>query len=180
MSGFWEYLVLRAARSTHGDERGAAALEFALIAPVLLLILFGVLGWGLWLNDGMNLRQGVREASRQGVVNSFGSTSSCGATYATTPSSDIQNLVCQTKSASRGITGKTYVKVALPAGWHRGDNLVVCSMINSDRIPSIVPLPNGGWIKASSQMAIEVANQGQVETGGAEALPAGADWSWCT
>ncbi len=181
MSVFREYLVFGTGlRSARRSDRGAAALEFALVAPVVLVILFGVLTWGLWLNDAMNLRQGVREASRQGVVNNFGPTTSCGASYGVTPSPDIQALVCQTKAAGNGITGDTVVKVLLPGGWVRGQSLVVCTMIKSDRIPSMLPLPDHGIITSSSQMAIEVADPGQVESAGYENPPAGADWSWCT
>lgn len=162
------------------DSRGSAALEFALIAPLVLTILFGVLTWGLWLNDAMNLRQGVREASRQGVVGNFGPPPACSATYGATPSTDIQALVCQTKATSNGITGNTYVKVLLPDGWVRGKSLVVCTIIKSDRIPSMLPLPDHGVVTARSRMAIEVAAPGQVETGGYETPPSGTDWSWCT
>jgi hypothetical protein len=167
-------------QASRRDEHGAVVLEFALIAPIILMILFGVLTWGLWLNDAMNLRQGVREASRQGVVNNFGSTGSCGASYAVTPSADLQKLVCRTKDAGAGITGDTYVKVLLPGGWVRGSSLVVCTIIRSDRIPSMLPLPNGGVITSKSRMAIEVADPGQVETGGYETAPAGSDWTWCS
>jgi hypothetical protein len=139
-----------------------------------------VLSWGLWLNDALNLRQGVREASRQGVVDGFGATTSCGASYGAVPSPDIQALVCQTKAAANGITGRTYVKVLLPDGWVRGKSLRVCTIIKSDRIPSMIPLPDHGVVTASSQMAIEVAQPGQVEAGGYETPPAGTDWSWCT
>jgi hypothetical protein len=180
MSGFGEYAMFGAGSPGRRGQRGAVALEFALIAPLVLMILFGVLTWGLWLNDAMNLRQGVREASRQGVVNSFGSTTACGASYDVVPSPDIEKLVCQTKAAGAGITGDTVVKVELPDGWVRGGSLLVCTMIRSDRVPSVLPLPHDGLITSSSRMAIEVADPGQVETGGSEHAPSGADWSWCT
>lgn len=161
------------------DERGAVVLEFALIAPIILMILFGVLTWGLWLNDAMNLRQGVREASRQGVVNVFGSTTTCGATYDITPSDDIKKLVCSTKEAGKGLTGETYVKVLLPGHWVRGQSLVVCTMIKADRITSMIPLPDDGVIKSRSEMAIEMMDPGQTESAGQEHPPTGTDWSWC-
>ncbi len=164
------------------EQRGSAALEFALIAPVVLLILFGIMNWGLWLNDAMNLRQGVREASREGVVNQFGSTTACGATYGVgaTPSTHLQELVCSAKDAGAGLTGETYVKVLLPGGWVRGQPLVVCTMIKATRISSMIPLPSGGVIRSESRMAIETVTPGQTETAGYENPPAGTDWSWCT
>jgi Flp pilus assembly protein TadG len=163
----------------HGQERGAAALEFALVAPMVLVIMFTVLSYGLWFNDGMNLRQGAREAARQGVVGNFGSTTSCDTTYAgTPPSTNIQKLVCQAKSSISAVTGKTYVKVVLPDGWVRGKQLLVCTLVK-DTIPTIVSLPQGALIKSTSRMSIEVAVPMQAETGGQEVLPAGADWSFC-
>ena len=168
------------AQASRRVEHGAVVLEFALIAPIILMILFGVLTWGLWLNDALNLRQGVREASRQGVVNVFGSTAACGATYEVTPSTDIQKLICSTKESGKGLTGETYVKVLLPHGWVRGQSLVVCTMIKADRITSMIPLPDGGVVKSRSEMAIEMVTPGQTETAGQEKPPTGTDWLWCT
>lgn len=161
-------------------ETGAVVIEFALIAPLVLMILFGVLTYGLWLNDMLNLRQGVREASRQGVVNNFGSTTSCGASYATTPLTDLQKLVCLTKANVGAVTGPTYVKVLVPDGWVRGKQLVVCTQVKANRIASPVPLPANAVIKSVSRMSIEMVTPGQVETGGAENPPTGGDWTWCS
>ena len=162
------------------NESGAVVIEFALVAPMVIMLLLGMLTYGLWLNDMLNLRQGVREASRQGVVGSFGSSTSCGATYDMIPSSDIQKLVCLTKGAVGSLTGTTRVKVLLPDGWVRGKQLIVCTQVKATRIASPVPLPTNDIIRTSSRMAIEVANPGQVETGGAETPPSGGDWSWCS
>ncbi|QNN53150.1 TadE/TadG family type IV pilus assembly protein [Nocardioides mesophilus] len=161
-------------------ERGAAALEFGLISPLLFAVLFGTITYGLWLNDSMNLRQGLREASRQGVVANYGAVSSCATTYSIAPSANVKNLVCTTKSEVAAYTGKTYVKVLLPDGWVRGKELVVCGMIKADRLPGLVPLPNDRIIRFASRMSIETATPGQVETGGEEVPPSGVSWSWCT
>ncbi len=71
--------------SSKRRERGAAALEFGLVSPIVFAVLFGTLTYGLWFNDSLNLRQGLREASRQGVVENYGDQSSCGMTYAIDP-----------------------------------------------------------------------------------------------
>ncbi|NMM22100.1 MAG: hypothetical protein HHJ11_01130 [Phycicoccus sp.] len=34
-----------------GRDRGAAALEFALVMPVLFMLLIGIVNYGLWFND---------------------------------------------------------------------------------------------------------------------------------
>jgi hypothetical protein len=161
-------------------QRGAAALEFGLVSPIVFAVLFGTLTYGLWFNDSLNLRQGLREASRQGVVQNYGGSSSCGMTYTgTAPSDNIKKLMCRAESDVAAMTGDTSIKVVLPAGWVRGQELVVCGMIGADRLPGLVPLPDDRMIRWSSRMSIESAAPRQVETGGAEVLPAGASWTWC-
>ena len=161
-------------------ERGAAALEFGLVSPIVFAVLFGTLTYGLWFNDSLNLRQGLREASRQGVVQNYGTTSSCGMTYAgTAPSANIKKLMCRAQSGVNAMTGETYIKVLLPTGWVRGQELVVCGMVKAERLPGLVPLPDDRLIRWSSRMSIEAAAPQQVETGGTEVPPSGASWTWC-
>ena len=156
---------------------GAAALEFGLVSPIVFAVLFGTLTYGLWFNDSLNLRQGLREAARQGVVQNFGDSSSCGMTYAgTAPSDDIKKLMCRAESDVDAMTGATYIKVVLPDGWVRGHELIVCGMVKADRLPGLVPLPDDRMIAWESRMSIETATPGLTETGGAEVLPAGATW----
>jgi hypothetical protein len=163
----------------HRDERGAAALEFGLVMPLVFAVMFGILTYGLMLNDSLNLRQGLREASRQGVVGNFGSSASCGVTYAAAPSANLQMLVCQAQEDVGALTGGTYVKVVLPDGWVRGKELVVCGMVKADRVPGIVPLPGDRMLRFSSRMSIEKVAPGQVETGGEQVPPSGVTWAWC-
>jgi Flp pilus assembly protein TadG len=46
------------------NETGAAAVEFALILPVLLLILIGVIEFSLAFNAQLSLNQAAREGAR--------------------------------------------------------------------------------------------------------------------
>lgn len=50
-------------------ERGAALLEFALVSPVLLLILMGIIFGGLALNESVDETHLVDEAARYAAVN---------------------------------------------------------------------------------------------------------------
>jgi Flp pilus assembly protein TadG len=154
-------------------ERGASAVEFALLSPILFLLIFGIVGYGLWFNDSLNVRQGVREGARQAVVDNF--------TYAgCTTGSDMQKVACNTKAQIGGLTGSTYVKVIVPAGgWVQGQPLTVCAMVKSNATAGLVPLPSDGLIKSKTLMSIETVNAGQSETTYADAAPSGGDWSWC-
>jgi Flp pilus assembly protein TadG len=46
------------------NDRGAAAAEMALIMPVLLLIVFGIIDFGRMLNAQITLTQAAREGAR--------------------------------------------------------------------------------------------------------------------
>ena len=59
------------------SERGAAALEFALIVPILLLVVFGVINFGFLLSQKASLANAVRAGARYGSVNAYTSTHTC-------------------------------------------------------------------------------------------------------
>ena len=62
---------MTAARVRRGGEDGAAAVEFALLFPLFLVIVFGVINMGFGFNQKINLTQAAREASRYGATLSF-------------------------------------------------------------------------------------------------------------
>lgn len=161
------------ARARHAPV-GAAAVEFALVSGVFFLLLFGIIQYGLFFNDSLNTRQGVREAARQGVVRNF---AACGSA-----TNDLDKLRCNTKKEIGALTGPTYVKVVTPAGgWAKGKPLTICAMVESDGGLGLLPMPGGGWITSKTQMSIEQATA-PLPTGSASAdtLPAGVDWGWCS
>jgi Flp pilus assembly protein TadG len=45
-------------------DRGSVAVEFALLLPVLLLLIFGVIDFGRAINDQITLTQAAREGAR--------------------------------------------------------------------------------------------------------------------
>ena len=51
-------------RARRGADRGASAVEFALVLPVLLIIVFGVIDFGRMLNAQITLTEAAREGSR--------------------------------------------------------------------------------------------------------------------
>lgn len=52
---------------THRDE-GAATVEFALVAPIFLMLVFGIISFGIVFAQDLALGNGAREAARSGVV----------------------------------------------------------------------------------------------------------------
>jgi Flp pilus assembly protein TadG len=49
-------------------QRGAALVEFALVLPLLLLLVFGIIEFGLVLYDKTVITNASREAARYGIV----------------------------------------------------------------------------------------------------------------
>lgn len=63
-----------AGRRFGADERGAAAVEFAFVGPVLIFLLFAIVQFGLTLNNYLQLTNGVRVAGRQFAISRASST----------------------------------------------------------------------------------------------------------
>ena len=152
-----------------GDaDRGAAAVEFALVMPLLFLLLFGIIDYGLWFNDSLSLRQGVRESARQAVVRRMSST--C-------PGTGMAAVACGTRALAGGTA---YAKVFAPNGWARGEKVVVCAMVQATSITGFVPLPASGLIKSQTTMSIENVTPMPTDLSYSDLPPSGGDWTWCT
>jgi Flp pilus assembly protein TadG len=46
------------------DERGAAAVEMAIVLPVLILLVFGIIEWSIYFNRLQGLQAAAREGAR--------------------------------------------------------------------------------------------------------------------
>ena len=161
----------RARRAAAGDERGAAAVEFALVGGLLVLIVFGILQYGLFFDDSLNANQGVRETARMSVV---GKTSAgCSTTLGWSA------ISCTVEKMVDRAPADTYVKISAPNGWARGNLLEVCVMVRSRGTFGMLPMPNGGFVRASLRMSIEEDTAKPTGTGAAEAVPTGQSWAWC-
>jgi len=52
----------------YGSSRGQALVEFALIAPVFFLLLFGIVDFGMAMDHRITLQHAVREGARYAAV----------------------------------------------------------------------------------------------------------------
>jgi Flp pilus assembly protein TadG len=58
----------RRARDRREAQRGAAAVEFALVMPLLLLLVFGIIDFGLMINEKTVVANAAREGARDGAI----------------------------------------------------------------------------------------------------------------
>lgn len=72
-------------------ERGAAAVEFALIVPLLLVILFGIISYGFMLSFRQGLSQAAAESARAAAVSAV-TTDAARTTAATSALDDALDL----------------------------------------------------------------------------------------
>jgi len=81
--------------STH--ERGQSIVEFTLIVPVMVLMLLGMLEFGLAFNHHMTIEYATRESSRTGAALARGGTSNC------VGGEDVQDVDQQTVAAAQRV-----------------------------------------------------------------------------
>jgi hypothetical protein len=175
----------------HLEERGAAAVEFALIVPLLLTVLMGIIDFGIIYNGWISLRQGTREAARQGSVANFGTTASCSLTFAgggSAPSTDLQKLMCLAKSQIGLDATATRTKVIVSdyalqnggASWSVGNSLIVCAQFPaSSQTGFFGPTLGGHYLRTKTAIRIEQPASGP-ETEGFETDQSGGGWAWCS
>ena len=86
---------LTARRRRAERSKGVTLVEFAIIAPVFLLLLLGMIDFGFAFGDYISMRNGVREGARQAVIDPPGSRTCTLDTAA--PDTPTRNLACLTK-----------------------------------------------------------------------------------
>jgi hypothetical protein len=142
----------RLARGSSAD-RGAAALEFALVVPVLVVLVFGIIDYGIFFTDSLGARDGARVAARQGSVEDFAGV--CPDGYAGSGDSRLQRLACSAVKQTSAIGGNTYVRVTTPSGWVVNENVVVCVAVVETGLTGFTPMPNDSTVHARLQVRIE-------------------------
>jgi Flp pilus assembly protein TadG len=75
----------------HSYERGSAAIEFAIILPIFLLVLFGIINYGILMYDQAVVTNAAREGARWAAIHTsaiYGT--SCTNSYSLAPADPCQ------------------------------------------------------------------------------------------
>ena len=94
-------------RRGRADERGAAAVEFALVVPILLLLLFGIIDYGYMLSYRQGLSQGAAEGARKAAVSLTSTANGTKITDAVNAVNDALSSYGVTCSAAPATTAST-------------------------------------------------------------------------
>ena len=192
--------VHRPRRNRRHQEGGAAIVEFALVLPLLVVLLLGSVDMGFYLNDATKLRSTVRETARRAAVGGYGNTL-CPSAYGRSEASDYPSglpratetskVVCLMKlfAFESGLNGRVATRVVSFNGeglvnsgsdkpWDSGNAIVVCAQIESrSRTGILAPVLNDRIIQSSVTMRIQ---KSQIDGPGESAEVAfRGDWSGC-
>jgi Flp pilus assembly protein TadG len=148
----------------------------AIVIPLILLLVFGVIEFGVGFNQKISLNQGVRESARAAAVANYnGGDASCtGAPAAQT--------ICLTKKRAELGGAKAKVVVTDPNGngvADVGENFVVCGAYPLKSMTGLFSgFLNNKFLHSKVVMRIE---QQSATFDSAEDAPlSGDDWAWCT
>lgn len=140
---------------TRKSQRGAAALEFALVMPILVVLVFGVVDFGLMINSQAVFANASRDAARAG---SFFATSSeieavvtSEAAYLPTVSGITTQVTCR-KAGSPGAACTSSYDSERESG---GTVIVTITYTHNWLTPALLGLPNTSVITKRSEMRIE-------------------------
>jgi Flp pilus assembly protein TadG len=100
------------------SDRGAAAVEFALVLPILLAMLVGIMEFGHYYNAQLTLTNAAREGARSMAITKVVDTAKSHAQAAAgslTPAPTIGNITVSPSTCSAGATVTTTVKYYVPA-----------------------------------------------------------------
>lgn len=105
-----------ASRVRRGGSRGQALAEFALVVPIFLLVLFGIIDFGRYVYYVQVLNNAAREGARYAIVHGSSSLDPSGPPESGTSSADPSgaNVVAVVRNFAVGVIGDASVLSITP------------------------------------------------------------------
>lgn len=185
-------------RGERGDprrgERGAVLVELALVVPILVVLVMGIVDYGMLFSQKIGLRGGVRESAWNGSRGIFGAAPSpaCGLTLSgATPDDNTQRLMCMVKHRSGLDPDEIRVKVrtvdlddgSRPGRYDNGQGLMVCAMRRASSTTHFFSelLDDTFQVARLTTVIISIDPATTTVSGGEERAFSGMDggWSFC-
>ena len=128
-------------------------MEFALVVPILIILLFGIIDYGVYFANALSVRSGASDAARQIIVSNFATR--CNTAFAATGPGSA--FIAKTKDCVNHIGGVVDAKVTYEDPWEVGDNVIVCAAVDVDGVTGLTPMPAGGLVTARVVLPIQTA-----------------------
>ncbi|HTG48038.1 MAG TPA: TadE/TadG family type IV pilus assembly protein [Actinomycetota bacterium] len=139
--------VVRRIRRRVRPERGAAAVEFAIVAPLLFILVFGIIDFGFGFHAWNAIENAAREGARVGATDASGNA--------------VANITTRVQNGTNFLTGPVTVVVQCAgnnganafgpcgssANWQEGDLIKVTVSYNYN---FMTPLP--GMVGMGNQL----------------------------
>lgn len=103
-----------AARGSLRDDHGQSLVEFALMVPILLLMIVGLIDIGHGLQAYVALGNAVRETARETAVHGAAASSPWG------PTANDANVTASVRSRAVGLDGSA---ISVTSSWPSGSNV---------------------------------------------------------
>ena len=134
-------------------QGGQSLAEFALVTPLLLILVFGIIDFGLGLRAYISLSSGVREGARYGAVGNPAGTFTSGGSGSCDGSTetDVVGKVCANLKGL-DLDNVEDVNVTYPNGQAPGESVVVAAEYDYHYITpidNVVTFLSGGAIDDS-------------------------------
>jgi Flp pilus assembly protein TadG len=125
------------------DERGQTMVEFALVLPLMALLLFGVIQFGILFNNYVTLTDAVRAGVRKAAVSrELGPASAVGVT---------QQAV---RDSASDLDPAKFPNATVTSTWEHGDDVSVCGTYPYDiKLLSVVVA--SGNLKSCTKERVE-------------------------
>ena len=122
------------------SERGQALVEFALVIPLLLMLLFAIIQFGIAFNHYVTLTDAVRAGSRVAAVSRFEACPSC-------------ETEAAVKAAAPGLD-QSELTVAVDSTWQPGEQVSVTGSYPYE-INILGKVVASGWLTSEMKERVE-------------------------
>ena len=123
-------------------ERGSTLVEFAVLMPFLILLLFGIIEFSWLFATNLDVRHGAREAARQAATNDLPNPG--------TPAIDICNLL--------DLANRTTTKVSISrSGTNIGDGITVTADAAAETLTGLLAwaVPSSARLTSTVTLRLE-------------------------
>lgn len=151
--------MFRRLHSRRHDHRGAVAVEFALILPILMLLIFGIVQYGMYFWARSSAITAAREGARRASVGDFATCSD----FRTFVRGQLDGGEVSGSSATvtRTILGKGTGNL-LTNTFQAGDTMRISVQFNAFNM-GLLPLPAGGTISINTSSRVENVGSSSLE-----------------